>query len=712
MLMNPFRFSRQSSTLFSGRWGLRVGSRHGRLSSLAAFSLAFTFLGVSALQATPPGDPICGAPSSLEFVRGIRAQMASDREVLRRTLRLQQAGLKPRLWIERRDVFDPPRLILPAAPGQIYHLEATSDLGSDRWTSWLSVLLGDQPLTWNDDSMRATPFQFFRLRMEEPDALMDLASNFRLLDHTGAARDLYYHSHLDAIAVLAAGTSLDRVASFVPLLDDLARTYGNKLQIWILLSDPAPVRSSVRAQMTALKINFPVLFDQHNLGARSVGLTHAGEVALVQAPAFSIAYRGEVARPTRLTAGQSFLGQALASLDSMRPPTFLRTPVNGPRLQMGSEEIPDYARDIAPMLHAYCAMCHRPNGVGPFALTNYGLVHLWASSIKHALLSGNMPPWHADPEYGHFANDLSLPGHLKSALVRWIDAGAPRGEGSDPLAEWPSPPAFDEWPAHLGEPDALVTIPVQQIKATGSEPYRYLFVQTPNTSNVWLRAAIIRPSNYRAVHHYLIWPGRLGQAGPLDNSTYRAHIAEFVPGSKPFQIPPDAHFPLGKSNWLTFNLHYNTYGVATNDRPVLALWYHKTKPPKTWGIAGLVNTTFSIPPGARDYAVQAEWTVPNRITLHRLHPHMHVRGKRMKYEVFYPGGGREVLLSVPDYDFNWQTGYDLFEPKVLPKGSRIVARGAFDNSPQNLSNPDPSATVRWGDQSWMEMFIGYIDYTQ
>jgi hypothetical protein len=683
-----------------------------RFSLQRAFASAI-LIAAAALHATPPSDPICGAPNSLEVVRAIRAQMAAEASAQRAPVLLPQALVLPRLSIEPPHALDPARLILGGAPGQTYHLEATTDPGSAKWSPWLSVVLGDQPLTWSDDSMRTTPFQFFRLRAGDPGASAESASNFRLLDQTGTARDLYYHTHLQAIAVLAAGTNLDSVVPSLRFLDDLARTYTNKLQIWILLSDPAPIRSNVLARTTSLRINYPVLLDQYGLAARSVGLTRAGEVALVQPPAFTVAYRGEVAGPTQSNASQSFLGQALTSLTVTQALTFLRTPVNGPRLSPVDEETPDYARDIAPIFYQYCAICHRPNGVAPFALTNYSVVQRRTVLIKHALLSGKMPPWHADPEYGRFANDRSLPGNLKSALIRWIDAGAPRGQGSDPLAELPPPPAFDQWPAELGEPDALVTIPLQSIKATGSEPYRYIFVQSPNPSNVWLRAAIIRPSNYRAVHHYLVWLGQIGNGGSTNNSTYQSHIAEFVPGYQPLQLPADSGILLNRSNWLTFNLHYTPRdGVATNDQPVLALWYHQSRPPKTWGVAGAANNGFSIPPRASDYSVQAEWYFSSPITVHRLNPHMHLRGKRMKYEVIYPGGARDVLLSVPDYDFGWQIGYVLAAPKALPAGSRVVASGAFDNSPQNLANPDPSATVGWGDQSWMEMFVGFIDFTQ
>jgi hypothetical protein len=455
-----------------------------------------------------------------------------------------------------------------------------------------------------------------------------------------------------------------------------------------------------------------VLLDPHGLAAQSVGLTRAGEVALIRAPDFTVAYRGPVNLFPYDPISESLLEAAVVGLVSLTPPTYLRVPAPGAPLTHTAEPTPDYARDIAPVLYDHCAKCHRPDGVAPFALTNYSVAAEWAPTIKHALLSGQMPPWHADPEYGRFSNDLSLPGHLKSALVRWIDAGAPRGEGGDPLADLPPPPAFDRWPDELGEPDALVTIPVQPIKATGSEPYRYIFAHTPNTSNVWLKAAIVRPSNYRVVHHYMVWKGHIGNHG-MASSTYELQIAEFVPGHKPFRLPPDAGILLAASNKITFNLHYTPIGVETNDQPTLALWYHEAKPARTWvSQATPLNNTFSIPPRARDHAVSAEWTAPRQFTLYRMNPHMHLRGKRAKFEAFYPNGNREVLLSVPDYDFNWQIGYALAEPKVLPAGTRLVFSGAFDNSPQNLANPDPDARVTWGDQSDMEMFAGFIDYTQ
>lgn len=664
------------------------------------------------LRATPPGDLICGSPSSQESVRAIRVQRLAETRARGRAIRLQGPESPPQLAIERPGSFDSPRLILQGTPGEIHDLETTSDLAAPRWSPLLTVILGNQPLAWQDALLGSGDSRFFRLRGRGADAAEEPVQNFRLLDAQGVARDLYYHTHLAGIAVLAAGEDLENVAPFAPLLAELSQTYANRVETWILLSDPALVRSNVLAQAKTLGIRSPVLLDTDQIAARSIGLTRVGEIAVIRAPTFTTAYRGEAGGGEGTVPSESLLGQALAGVVSNASVTFLRTPAQGSPLEHLVAGTPDYTREIAPVLHEYCAKCHRPNGVAPFALTSHQVVSDQAQRIQHALRSNQMPPWHADPEHGRFANDLSLPGHRKATLLRWLDAGAPRGDGADPLAEWPLPPAFDRWPEELGEPDALVTIPVQSVKVDGSEPYRYVFAQTPNTTDVWLKAAIVRPSNYKAVHHYLVWLGHIGNRGSTDSSSYESHIAEFVPGYEPFRLPPDAGIFLTPSNPITFNLHYTPYGVETTDQPVLALWYHKDQPPKRWVSDNVANAVFSIPPQARDHAVQAEWRLPSAITLQRMNPHMHLRGKRVKYEAFYPDGRREILLSVPDYDFNWQIGYALAEPRLLPAGTRLVVSGAFDNSPQNLANPDPSARVRWGDQSWMEMFVGFFDYTQ
>jgi len=221
----------------------------------------------------------------------------------------------------------------------------------------------------------------------------------------------------------------------------------------------------------------------------------------------------------------------------------------------------------------------------------------------------------------------------------------------------------------------------------------------------------MRPTVPRAVHHYQVWLGQIGNQGVDGFSTYQSAICTYVPGYKPFRYPADAGVMLTKSNWLTFNLHYTPYGEALDDRPLLALWYHPSKPAKTWEGAGPLNSGFTIPPRASDFSVSAEMTAQVPMRIYRFNPHMHLRGKRMSFQAFYPNGKNEILLSVPDYDFNWQVGYELAVPRDIPVGTRLVVSGAFDNSIENLSNPNPNVSVTWGDQSSMEMFVGFVDVT-
>ena len=244
--------------------------------------------------------------------------------------------------------------------------------------------------------------------------------------------------------------------------------------------------------------------------------------------------------------------------------------------------------------------------------------------------------------------------------------------GADPLAELPSPQPFARWPEELGEPDALVTVPVQSVKAIGVEPYRYIFIQGRIRPTCGFgRRSSVRPTTSRCITSSSGWVASATVDRPIIPPT-RVTSPAFVPGTSR-SGSPGRRGVLGRSNWLTFNLHYTPNGIATNDQPVLALWSHRSRPAKTWNLAAPLDSDLIIPPGADDHPVQATWTTPNTpIEIHRLNPHMHLRGKRAKFEVRYPNGVREILLSVPDYDFNWQVGYTLAEPKSIPAGSQII----------------------------------------
>jgi hypothetical protein len=271
------------------------------------------------------------------------------------------------------------------------------------------------------------------------------------------------------------------------------------------------------------------------------------------------------------------------------------------------------------------------------------------------------------------------------------------------------PPPPPKWPVELGEPDLIIRAPEQHIAATGIEAYRYIFVDTGLTNDVWLKAAMVRPSNPKVVHHYLVWEG----ASMLQQAV---GLAGYVPGTERGAYPEGTGVVLHGKTQLTFNLHYTPDGEEAVDQPELALWFHKTPPPKSLITLPLLNQSFNIPAGAREYEVSARplfvQTMPYAGTLYALTPHMHYRGARMRFEVTYPDNRHEILLSVPNYEFHWQTTYQLAEPKKIPAGSKLLIVGAFDNSDLNDENPDPSKNVKWGEQSFEEMFIGYFDFTQ
>jgi hypothetical protein len=305
-------------------------------------------------------------------------------------------------------------------------------------------------------------------------------------------------------------------------------------------------------------------------------------------------------------------------------------------------------------------------------------------------------------------------------LVQWINEGAPRGTGTDPLeAAPPAPTNYPyAWPQTLGTPDAILSIPTQSLPLSGVLAYRYFSVTSPFTNDVWLRAAVVLPGNTRSVHHCLVYEG--GGLMGLDG-----FLAGYVPGYGAGEFPPNTGKLLRVGASLTFQMHYVSTGQAETDQTRLGLYVAPVPPQyslqtKSAFDLGFVLGNSTIPPGANDFEISAEYRpslfgsseLPKDILLYEMAPHMHLRGKRFRYEVLYKNGAREVLLSVPHYDFHWQALYRLAEPKRIPAGSKIICTGAWDNSPQNLSNPDPNATVAWGDQTTDEMFIGYLNFVE
>ncbi|MCI0745785.1 MAG: hypothetical protein L0Y58_10310, partial [Verrucomicrobia subdivision 3 bacterium] len=333
-------------------------------------------------------------------------------------------------------------------------------------------------------------------------------------------------------------------------------------------------------------------------------------------------------------------------------------------------------------------------------------------AIKEEILRGHMPPWYADPHFGVFTNDFSLSPAEAARLVQWINDGAPRGDGPDPLETVSTTTNYPfAWPPALGPPTRVYSIPPQSIPASGVLAYRYIDIFTTFTNDVWLSAAVVKPGNVRVVHHCLVFNGSDPVLGGL-----AGFFSGYVPGFDAVTFPPGTGKLLRAGERLQFQMHYVSTGEPETDQTEIGLYVSPTPPTYVLQTKSAFNVFFSIPPGAPDYQATAQYPssggLTRNILLYEMSPHMHLRGTRFKYEAVYPDGQRETLLSVPHYIFHWQALYRFTTPKFLPIGTRIVCTGAWDNSAQNPYNPDPTATVDFGEQTFDEMFIAYMNFAE
>jgi hypothetical protein len=370
-----------------------------------------------------------------------------------------------------------------------------------------------------------------------------------------------------------------------------------------------------------------------------------------------------------------------------------------------------FTKDVAPILFKNCAECHRPGEVAPMSLLSYKEVRPWARSIKEKVVNRDMPPWLADSQNTHFANDRRLSQKEIDTIVSWVDAGAPKGDDKEP-----APPSFTEGWA-MGKPDVIYYIPEEfSVPSDGTIPYQSMTVKTDLKEDKWIQAAEIRPGNRAVIHHIIV---NIKEPKTTSQNTANApaqvrergyKLCGFAPGEPPKIYPKGTAKLLKAGSELIFQLHYTTNGVAQKDRSYIGLYFAKEPVQKEALTATATNAQFVIPAGDPNYEVRSKWEAKEDVLLIDLMPHMHVRGKDFKYTAVYPDGRSEVILNVPRYDFNWQLLYQFKSPYFLPKGSRLECVAHFDNSAGNKYNPDPTKEVKWGDQTWEEMMIGWFDY--
>jgi mono/diheme cytochrome c family protein len=371
-----------------------------------------------------------------------------------------------------------------------------------------------------------------------------------------------------------------------------------------------------------------------------------------------------------------------------------------------------YAKNVARILQQNCQTCHHPGTAAPFSLLTHEDAVKWADNIKEAITDGRMPPWLADPRWGHFTNDRRLKDADKSTLLAWIDSGTEPGDKKDLP---PNPEYTEGWV--IGKPDAIFEMPVEEsVPASGVVPYQYYTTPTNFKEDMWVQSAEARPGNRNVVHHIIVsyrdpGHGNRGERGD-GRGIGDGMLVGTAPGDMPVLLPSGVAIKIPAGAELIWQMHYTPNGKAAKDRSQVGLIFWKGKEPPKYRAqtVGIMNPRFTIPPGDAAYQVESEWTTPRDTVLFSYMPHMHLRGKDFKYEAIYPDGKSETLLSVPKYDFNWQLSYRAHQGVRLPKGTTIHCTAHFDNSAANKANPDPKQEVTWGDQTWEEMMIGWIGY--
>jgi hypothetical protein len=339
----------------------------------------------------------------------------------------------------------------------------------------------------------------------------------------------------------------------------------------------------------------------------------------------------------------------------------------------------------------------------PMSLMTFEETRPWARAIRQRVVKREMPPWSADPAHGVFKNDPRLSQRDIDTIAAWVDAGSPKGNDSD----LPSVPKYaDGWT--IGTPDAVFTMTEAfKVPADGTIPYQYIRVPTNLTEDKWIQAIEIKPGDRRVVHHVIASAQPAGGNARDERTAGRTSLGGITPNKPGVVYDPGVARLLRANSEIILQMHYTTVGVEASDRTSIAVVYAKEAPQKIVAGGNVINAAFRIPPGDPNHEVSATRTFTTDVRLTSMTPHMHVRGKSMTYTAIYPDGRKEILLHVPQYDFNWQHSYELAEPKVLPKGTKLEVVATYDNSTNNVFNPDPTATVRWGDQTWEEMMIGF-----
>lgn len=543
--------------------------------------------------------------------------------------------------------------------------------------------------------------------------------NFTLRDYLGTEHTLDELGGDGPTVVAFLGTECPLAKLYAPRLVELADEFESRGVTFVGIN--SNVQDSVTEMASYARragIEFPILKDVGNVVADQFGAIRTPEIFVLDADRV-VRYWGRVDDQYGFQKGVGYqrpeperrdLAEALNELLDGKEVSVPQTSAPGCHIgrvrQVSVDSEVTYSNQIARVFQKYCVECHREGEIAPFPLRTYDDVVGWGEMIREVVEEQRMPPWHANPAHGSFANDVRMSDDDKQLVYDWVAAGCPEGDPAD----LPEPRQFAQgW--QIGEPDMVVQMAdeAMEVPATGVIDYKHLVVDPGFTEDMWVQAAECRPGNRAVVHHIIVFV-----KPPNDRSLGHGGLSGFLaataPGAKPMVAPPGMAKLVPAGSKFVFQMHYTPNGTATTDLSSIGLKFVPASSVEhQLSTSTAANPFFRIPAGDPNYEVKAYKTFRRDTLLVSLYPHMHLRGKSFRYTAVYPDGTEEILLDVPRYDFNWQNTYELAEPKVMPRGSRLIAEATFDNSEDNLANPDPTAEVTFGEQTFDEMMIGFFD---
>ena len=546
-------------------------------------------------------------------------------------------------------------------------------------------------------------------------------SDFSLVDTQGRFFQLSRHADQDAVVILAQDASRDIRKASKDIAALAEQFEGQNVEFFMLDSTGRADKAELREAANKAGIDLRILIDDTQLVAEELGLSRALEVAVLDPQAKELVYRGALndrfaeGKKAR-RASEHYVADAVTALVADQDVAAAQFSSNGEAIRFSTDDIMSvsYANDVAPILEERCVTCHQDGGIAPFAMSSHQMVQGWSPMIRETLITKRMPPGQIDVEYSsqfHGVNHITVEETQK--LVHWIDSGAKNEGSTDPLAALK--PNLPKW--GYGEPDMVVNIPPQTIPATGTVEYRNLVLPLDLPEDKWVKAVEFVAGDTTVLHHIIAWAqapdnGKRGPGGAFGILNQGIGLGAYAPGNSINTYPADSGFPLEQGSGLILQMHYTSSGKETVDASEIGIYFWDEEPSRAILGGSAADLEIDIAPFEADHEMVATKKFRKDAYLTMVGPHMHYRGSDANFKLVYPDGSEEEILNVPDYQFNWQKTYDFKEPKFMPAGTEMVFRATFDNSDMNPHNPDPSAEISWGEQTWQEMMFGFFRYVE